>query len=397
MNLESVTNSFAPGDYVFLQGEKSSDYYKVLSGRFAKVRSNVSVHSVGVRQMLANAELINIISHQELIGEIEALMGYPLPFSVFALDESEVFSIPASDHQNMQVTFHQNPHIGVKTCISFAKYLKQFFDYFSKLAVEDAYMDSFTRSTARDYLAVINELETISNNRECPELAAAKQHKAYEVAQRINSQPGLSAKGSSVACGVVPFAGRQIKLQKFRAGTLLCKKGTIGDSLFITTEGSAEVVVEGHGKNIPIDRPGSVIGEIAVFLNLASPVPDTRRTADVVCTTDLSAIVLKIDQIEEFFSRQPEIMTRILLEMVSRSENTRNRCLETEKHLNSMLYARLGVVLEGLNSLAHSLKNSPNGSLYSRPLTFCAQRARAVFDRFRETLSLLEKKKKIHT
>ncbi len=397
MNVEAVTSTFSPGDYVFLQGEKIPDYYKVVSGRFAKVRSNLSANSVGVKKMLASAELLNIVSHQELIGEIEALMGYPLPFSVFALDESEVFSVPASKPMEMKDTFFQNPKIGVKTCISFAKYLRQFFSYFARVSREEVSIDSFCKGTARDYMAVVNELETLTMNRKCVELDTAKAHAAYSLAKEICNQATFQEKGSSVACGVVPINGSDIKIQRFKAGTPICKKGTTGDSLFILTEGVAEVLTEGNNPNIRIDKPGSVVGEIAVFLNLDGNTNDTKRTADVVCLTDLSAIVLKLDQIESFFVKQPDIMTRILIEMVSRSEITRSMCLATEKRLSSTLYGKLGVILEGLNNLAHNLSKSKDNVSFARPLTFCAQRARAVFDRFKESLQLLEEKNRIRT
>jgi hypothetical protein len=113
--------------------------------------------------------------------------------------------------------------------------------------------------------------------------------------------------------------------------------------------------------------------------------------------TDLSAIVLRLDQIESFFVKQPEIMTRILIEMVSRSEMTRSLCCETEKRLNSMLYGKLGILLEGLNNLAHNLSRSRNSTYFSRPLTFCAQRARAVYERFRLSLQVIAEKNRIRT
>lgn len=397
MIAECVTNRFSPGDYVVLQGEKIPDYYKVISGRFAKVRSKHARNSVSVRQMLNDAELINVVSHQELIGEIEALMGYPLPFSVFALDESSVFSVPASNTLEMRDTFHQNPMIGVKTCISFARYLKQFFTYFSKIAREEVAIDSFTKASARDYLAVVNELESITRNRKCPELESAKEHAAYTLSQELSNQRNSTEKGTSVACGVVPVVGSLVKPQTFRAGTLLCKKGSIGDSLFVITEGVAEVITEGNNENIRIEQPGSVVGEIAVFLNLASPVPDTKRTADVVCVTNLSAIVLKLDQVESYFAHQPEMMTRILIEMVSRSESTRNMSIQTEKRLSTTLYGKLGLLLEGLNNLAHSLSKSRDNVSFARPLTFATQRSRAIYNRFKESLQILEEKSSIKT
>jgi CRP-like cAMP-binding protein len=61
-----------------------------------------------------------------------------------------------------------------------------------------------------------------------------------------------------------------------------------------------------------------------VFLNLDAEVPDMRRTADVVCATDLTAIVVHLSQVEEFFLKQPVIMTRMLMAMVNRSETRKS-------------------------------------------------------------------------
>lgn len=397
MNVEAVTSTFSPGDHVFLQGERINDYYKVVTGQFVKVRSRIPANSFGVRKMLAAAEFLKVVSHQELMGEIEALMGSPLPFSVFALDDSKVLSVPASRHSDMIGTLYSNPQIGIKTCISFARYLRQFFSYFARISREEVAIASFCKSTARDYLAAINELEAVPTNRDSAELAEAKSCKAFALARAILAQPQYSEKSLSVACGIVSINGNTIKPQQFRAGTLLCAKGMVGDSLFIIVEGSVEVLTEGNNNNIIIDEPGSVIGEIAVFLNLADNRQNTRRTAHVVCRTDLSAIVLKLDQVENFFAQQPEIMIRILTEMVSRSSSTRTMCLQTEKRLNEKLYGELGVLLEALNSLAHKLAKNKYNSSFLRPTNFCAQRARTVYERFKRSLKLLEERKRIET
>lgn len=396
---KSASSSFAPGDHVFLQGEVVPAFFKVTSGRFAKVYSKKSVQELGVKRMLNEADLIGIVSHQELFGEIEALMGQPQGFSVFALDESSVISVPANNQDNLRSFFSSDPKIGVRACISFARYMKQFFAHFASVAKEEVELDAFIRATARDYMAGVNELAGIV----CPamndvDLVAARTHRAYEMARETLRQAELqSGTNASVACGVVNYVGRDVKMQTFKAGTLLCKEGTIGDKLFIITEGAAEVVTGGGNPNILIDNPGSIVGEIAVFLNLDARVPDMRRTADVVCATDLTAIVVQLHQVEEFFARQPEIMTRMLMAMVNRSDNTRSLCENSEKRLKSMLYEKLGVLLEGLNSLAQSLSKRQDKIALARPAAFFTQRARAVYNRFKDSLNIIAVKTSIKT
>ena len=398
MSQGNYSQIFRPGEPVFLQGETVPDYFKVLSGRFAKVRSERSADEVGMKAMLSDAELLSIVTHQELFGEIEALMGKPQPFSVFALDESKVFPVPAENSHNMKEVFSTNPKIGVKTCISFAKFLKKFFSYFTKLSKEEVEIDSFLRASARDYLAVLNELKTISgSNRRSAYIAAAENHSAFSISNELVQLASARRLDSSVKCGIVRGANREIKVKEFSAGSLLCKKNTIGDRLYIITEGVAEVIIGGNNPNIKIGSPGSIIGEIAVFLNLGKSSPDIVRTADVVCATKVSAIVLHLDQVESFFAKQPEIMIKMLMAMVDRTEKTKLLCFDTEQRLRIMLYDKLGVILEGLNDLSHSLASKKENLSLSRPFTFCTHRARSVYDRLAASIRLLNSREMIKT
>ncbi|MBU1108031.1 MAG: cyclic nucleotide-binding domain-containing protein [Candidatus Riflebacteria bacterium] len=399
MNEKTMRSSYAPGDHVFLQGEVVPSFFKVTSGRFAKVYSKKSVQELGVRRMLNEADLIGIVSHQELFGEIEALMGRPQGFSVFALDSSSAETVPADSRETLQQVLSTDPKVGVRACISFAHYMKSFFAYFAGIAKEEVELEAFIRSTARDYMAGVNELANvvcpIMND---PDLTDAKAHKAYEAAREILRQAEVkSGSSASVACGVVSYVGKDVKMQKFKAGELLCKEGTIGDKLFIITEGAAEVVTSGGSNNIVIDAPGSIVGEIAVFLNLDAQVPDMRRTADVACATDLTAIVVQLGQVEDFFLKQPEIMTKMLMAMVNRSENTRKLCEHSEKVLKEMLYAKLGILLEGLNNMAKRLADRHDKASLGRPAAFFAQRARATYNRFKESLDIIARKSTIKT
>lgn len=399
MKTESLSTSFAAGDHVFLQGEIIPAFFKVTSGRFAKVYSKKSVQEIGVKRMLNEADLIGIVSHQELFGEIEALMGQPQGFSVFALDKSSAVSLPADNQESLQGIFSTDPKVGVKACISFARYMKQFLSHFASVAKEEVEIDSFTRAAARDYMAGVNELSVIfSTSPKDADFVAAMTHKAYAAANAIIRQvetPGES--GSSVACGIVSYVGKDVKMQTFKAGSVLCKEGTIGDKLFIITDGVAEVITGGGNPNIVIDNPGSIVGEIAVFLNLDAKIPDMRRTADVVCATDLTAIVVQLPQVEEFFSKQPEIMTKMLMAMVNRSDNTRSLCNNSEKRLKVTLYEKLGVLLEGLNTMAQNLTRRQDKPALARPAAFFTQRARAVYNRFKESLNVISAKASIKT
>ncbi|HMM60290.1 MAG TPA: cyclic nucleotide-binding domain-containing protein, partial [Candidatus Rifleibacterium sp.] len=179
---KSTSSSFSPGDHVFLQGQVIPSFFKVTSGRFAKVYSKKSVQELGVKHMLNEADLIGIVSHQELFGEIEALTGKPQLFSVFALDESSVVSVPADDHSSLKEVIATDPKIGVRACVSFARYMKQFFAHFAAIAKEEVELDSFIRATARDYMAGVNEVaNALVPAINDADLMRARTHKAFEL------------------------------------------------------------------------------------------------------------------------------------------------------------------------------------------------------------------------
>lgn len=386
--------SFVPGECVFLQGDVVKSFYKVTSGRFARVYTDKPVKELGVKHILNESELVGIVSHHELFGEIDALRGQPQTFSVFALDHSSVMSIPANDHEQLKDYIVTDPKIGVRACVSFARYMKRFFEHFAAVAKEEVEIDAFLRMTARDYMAGMNEVaNAVRPAINDPDLLRGRSHAAYEVARLVvqQSDAGLSASlNASVSCNVLGHVSRDAKMQNFKAGTLLCKTGTLGDKLFIVVSGAAEVVTEGANPNIRIDQPGSVVGETTVFLNLDQAAPDMRRTYDVICATDVTAIVVHLHQVEEFFTRRPEIMTKMLAAMVERSETTRKLCESSEFRLKTMLFEQLGVLLEGMNSMARNLSTRHDKVNLLRPAAFYSQRARAVYNRFKTALEILE-------
>jgi len=117
----------------------------------------------------------------------------------------------------------------------------------------------------------------------------------------------------------------------------------------------------------------------------------------VVCATDLTAIVVHLSQVEEFFLKQPDIMTRMLMAMVNRSENTQKLCDNSERLLKDLLYKKLGILLEGLNAMAKRLADRHDKISLTRPAAFFAQRARAAYNRFKESLDILARKSAIKT
>jgi CRP-like cAMP-binding protein len=154
-------------------------------------------------------------------------------------------------------------------------------------------------------------------------------------------------------------------------------------------EGVIEIPL-GNDTVIQIARPGSVIGEIAVFLNLASRIPNVKRTADCICATTVKAIVLDLDQVEPYLGEHPQLLTDLLIAMTERTKETHSLIAMARNRLREKLFSRLNLPLLGFNQLAHALESYSTNLAFAKPFTFCAYQARQIFNRFKESLAILD-------
>jgi len=98
------------------------------------------------------------------------------------------------------------------------------------------------------------------------------------------------------------LAGR-MEERRYRPGEYLMRQGEPGDSLILIAEGVAEVAVtDARGERIVLARPGrgEVVGEMALLT-------DERRTADVIATGDLKALVLRAEDFRALAARHPVV------------------------------------------------------------------------------------------
>lgn len=387
MSINSPKKLFNPGEPVFLQGEKITKFFGILEGRFAKIHSNSENGKSDLKKLLSNAKLLEVVSNREVFGEIEALLSRPQPYSVFALDPGEVFHIPTED-STMQSIFGKNPQYGVSTCIAFSKRLVNVLSEFTSLIAEEEKIDHLVQSSARAYISLINELTQVCSMATDPLITFAMNMNAYEESKVIEGSAPPAAPSSSVYCAVVRTPTSDSKIQYFAPGTLICKRETIGDRLYVVKEGVVEVLL-GKGHSIQIARPGSIIGEIAVFQNLAAKTPHVKRTADVVCVTKVAALVLGLEDIEGFFAQNPELMTNLLLAMVERTRETHMLVDLTRERLHTKLFTTLRTLLEGFHKLSHKIAERTDNLSLSRPLDFAANHARIIYNRFSEVLKSL--------
>ncbi len=380
-----------PGEPLLFQGEIRQDFFGVLAGRFAKVKNLEKNAKPGPNQVQQQPALIEIVDRPyQVIGEVESLLELPLTYSAYALDPGEVVSLPIHPLR-LQNFLGRKPRFGLRICTSFARKLREALGYYSLIIKEEENIQQTVYSASRAYLAVVNEIEEIvGKGRSDPILERAKQLPAYRSAKCLEVKSTPKGKTPSVYCAVVRPPTSRDRLTHFAPGTLLCRKNTLGDRLFILMEGVVEVLL-GPDATVQIARPGSLIGEIAVLLNMAAKTPEVVRTADVVAVTAVTAIVVGLQQAEAFLESRPEIMANLLIALIDRTKETLNLTQIARSKLHEKLFSELRPFLEGHHILATELSKRQANLAFSRPFHFTAHQSRLIFNAFSKALQELKK------
>lgn len=99
----------------------------------------------------------------------------------------------------------------------------------------------------------------------------------------------------------------------FGSGQILFRQGEVGNAAYVIIKGEAEVVTEGTEGEISIATIGQYqfIGEIAILI-------DVPRTATVVATGELSALVISKEMFYRLVTDYPVIAIEIMRELAHR-------------------------------------------------------------------------------
>jgi CRP/FNR family cyclic AMP-dependent transcriptional regulator len=109
--------------------------------------------------------------------------------------------------------------------------------------------------------------------------------------------------------------GRECREKSFNAGATIIKQGDSGAGLYIITGGHGKIMKE-HGPDRAEEElgtfgPGSVIGEMALL-------DDFPRSANVVSTEPVTALVLPVWEFRAAMRNHPEIAIKLLAVMSRR-------------------------------------------------------------------------------
>jgi CRP-like cAMP-binding protein len=380
--------TFNPGEPVFHQGQVCKEFFGVIEGRFAKVQLPEAPGSGDISGLLARARLIEIFDKpHQVFGEIEALLERPQPYSVFALAPAEAISIPVSE-DSLLASMVRTPQCGFYACLSLARQLRDSLAHFSRVSREDEAIDKLLYTSARAYKALLQEIEQVAGpGKSLDILEVGRTHPAWVTAEQILEAGTPTRSSNSVYSATIRPPAKRDQAVKFNQGSLICKRGCLGDRMFILLEGGVEVVLDVNTR-VQIARPGSVIGEIAVLLNLAAKTPNITRTADVICASPVSAIVLGLEDVEEFLAKNPDVLTNLMLALSERTKETFMLGDGLARRIHHKLMTQLRHFLEGHHRIASLLQQRNNNRAFDRPFTFAAQQTRQIYTAFAQSLEV---------
>ncbi len=112
--------------------------------------------------------------------------------------------------------------------------------------------------------------------------------------QRLIRRTRLAARGCGVSFSIEHLA-HLLGTARFPKGALLIRKGDHADVMYVILSGQVRVV----GTEVTM-HTGEIVGEFGLFS------PERRRTASVVCETDVEVGMLAEKQLWAFFFENPE-------------------------------------------------------------------------------------------
>jgi uncharacterized membrane protein len=102
-----------------------------------------------------------------------------------------------------------------------------------------------------------------------------------------------------------------LKRQHFPAGSIICEKGELGDSMYLVADGTVRIYLPGDGlSRVPLKEVtfGQYFGELSLF-------DDKPRSATAQACTDCEVLALQRADLHEQIKRRPAVAITLLAEL----------------------------------------------------------------------------------
>jgi CRP-like cAMP-binding protein len=123
------------------------------------------------------------------------------------------------------------------------------------------------------------------------------------------------------------------QVERFVAGSTLCRQGEVGDKVYVVVEGEVDVVVmigQGHAERIATLAPGQAFGDAALSQN-------APRSASCVCQQEVVALTLSREKYGSYFAVNEPVGSAfrqaMLRNLIHQLQATQHRFVEIETAL----------------------------------------------------------------
>jgi CRP/FNR family transcriptional regulator, cyclic AMP receptor protein len=122
---------------------------------------------------------------------------------------------------------------------------------------------------------------------------------------------------SGLDTGTLGVLAETLETERYGAGDEVCVEGEVADRVFVIAEGSLDVYLSGVKTAVRQMAKGDVFGEYGMFKGV--------RTTSVKASAPCTLLSMDYRRFEDFLSRYPDAMYRLLSVAVSRLEEAEAR------------------------------------------------------------------------
>lgn len=337
-----------PGDTLCKQGDMSTEIYILQDGKV----------DVSVRDKRGRDKIISEISGKNSIfGEIGALLKKPRGASIRASTHAVVQKVDTKN-KALEDTILSQPKLGLSLAFNLARYLKE---TNTRLSQYTQFLTEIRNTVNADltyYHQKTKSLGDLHDKTHYPWAKTiydkAKSHGCYTMGETVvKGQEAIGEETPLQAPIAVaaPDMPADALNRQFQPGEVLGREGAEGKEFFILQSGVLEIQVGGR-KVSDVKEKGSVIGEVAVLVGLASKKFETR-SATIIARELSTVIVIDAPKLDGFVQSNPHLILFIGKVLAARLPWTNQVFIADDEKINKYL-ALLDASSPTSNTLIHA-------------------------------------------
>jgi CRP-like cAMP-binding protein len=287
---------------------------------------DVAVHALLLRQgelcfSLSEKQSFNLKGENIIFGAAEVLYGFEnntmdtRAISVYAREPSTITTIPNANLKKFITMYNIGYNITRVAARTVQKSNELITSYNERFMREN----NLSKKHYIKYFDIVTGIEKMGKERGVPRVDAFVKLKKQTLAYRKGSL--FAAKNRNFQ-GILGKRIDEFKTE-FSEGALICKQNDPASDLFVLNKGSIRVLL-GSEEVACIDTPGSIFGEMSLFLN-------EPRSATLIAGEKTLVTVIGRDSLATISERMPDFFLRITTTLWNRFKTNIEMIREIEK------------------------------------------------------------------